>query len=169
VSGKLKLVVLQVSSYTTLGSFNAEHWYGKLHCSDESGRKSHELKRKLTDKKEIAYLNEKDDTGKTFAWSVGDETNRFKSREDVEREAVRQWEKVFPAYGALVVGNTASADPQRPLDARKPAVLKILKCFWKHAQATGGYGKNYKAMDEIHKEYWAWVCGKSTVSVKGGI
>jgi hypothetical protein len=155
---KLKLVVLQVSSYTTLGSINAEHWYGRLYCIDESGRKSHELNRKLTDQKEVAYLIGKDGfTG----WKVGDETNRFKTREDVEREAVRQWKK-FPAYDALVVGNTASADPQRPLDARKAAVLKILKCFWKHAQATGGYDKNYKAMDEIHKEYWAWICGMAT-------
>lgn len=157
---KIKLAVLQASSYTTLGSINAEHWYGKISCGDESGRKSHELKRKLTDKKEIAYLNEKDDTGKIFAWKVGQETNRFKSREDVEKEALRQWKKEFPGHDALVVGLTAVADPQRPLDARKSSVFMILKCFWQHAQETGGYDKNYKAMEEIHKEYWAWICGK---------
>ena len=157
---KLRIVVLTVSSYTEIGSFNAEHWYGKLHCIDESGRKSHELKRKLTDQKEVDHLNEKDETSEISAWKVGDEVNRFQARKDVEDEAVRQWKTAFPDYDALVVGLTAVADPQRPLDARKSSTLKILQCFWKAAQATGGYEKNPDAMDEIFREYLAWSSGK---------
>jgi len=158
---KLKIVVLQVSSYTQIGSFNAEHWYGKLHCIDESGRKSHELKRKLTDQKEVDHLNEKDETSELSAFKIGDETNRFKTREYVEAEAVRQWKAAFPDYDALVVGLTAVADPQRPLDAKHPTTLKILKCFWDAAQKTGGYEKNPKAMDAIFREYLTWSSGSS--------
>lgn len=157
---KIKLAVLTVSSYTSLGSINAEHWYGKIHCIDESERKSHELKRKFTDQKEVDYINEKDDVSELSAWKVGDETNRFKSREDVEAEAVRQWQSVFPDYDALVVGLTAVADPQRPLAAKHPTTLKILQCFWDAAQKTGGYEKNPKAMDAIFREYIAWADGK---------
>jgi len=159
---KLKFVVLSVYSYTDLGSFNAEHWYGKLSCSDESGRKTHELKRKLTDQKEVDHLVGKDDYG----WKVGDETNRFQSRKDVEDEAVRQWKAAFPGYDALVVGMTAIADPQRPLSARSPAILKTLQCFWKAVQDAGGYEKNSKAMDEIFKEYWSWMSGNSETKPK---
>jgi len=158
---KIKLVVLQVSSYTEIGSIGAEHWYGKLHCIDESGRKSLELKRKLADKKEIDHLNEKDETSDISAWKAGDETNRFQSRKDVEDEAVRQWEGAFPDYDALVVGLTAVADPQRPLAAKHPTTLKILQCFWDAAQKTGGYEKNPKAMDAIFQEYLAWSSGGS--------
>ncbi len=67
---KVKLAVLTVSSYTSLGSINAEHWYGKIHCIDESERKSLELKRKLTDQKEVDHLNEKDDTREASAWTT---------------------------------------------------------------------------------------------------
>lgn len=163
---KIKLVVLQVSSYTSLGSINAEHWYGKLHCSDESGRKSYELKRKISDQKEADHLNEKDEVSESSAWKVGSETNRYQTREDVEKDAVLKWKLEFPGYDGLVVGLTASADPQRPLDARRSVNLMILKCFWKHAQETGGYEKNPKAMDEIHKEYWAWICGKKAAPLE---
>ena len=158
---KVKLAVLTVSSYTSFGSFNAEHWYGKIHCIDESERKSLELKRKLTDQKEVDYLNQKDDTTEISALKIGDETNRFKTREDVEHEAVRQWEAAFPSYDALVVGLTAVADPQRPLAAKHPTTLKILQCFWDAAKKTGGYEKNPKAMDAIFHEYLTWSSGNS--------
>jgi len=163
---KLKLVVLQVSSYTTLGSINAEHWYGKLHCIDESGRKSHELKRNLIDQKEVDHLNEKDETAEFSAFKIGSETNRFQTRKDVEDEAVRQWRDAFPGYDALVVGMTAVADPQRPLAAKKLSILKTLQCFWSAAQETGGYEKNPKAMDEVFREYLAWSSGKSKAKQK---
>lgn len=156
---KTKLVVLQVSSYTELGSIGAEHWYGKLLCDDGGVRKDFELKRILSDQKEIDHLNDKDETSDFSAWKVGDETNRFKSRLDVENFAISNWKTAFPEHDALVVGLFASADPRRPLDARKPEIFRILKCFWDAAQKTGGYEKNYKAMDAVQKEYWGWVCG----------
>ena len=164
---KVKFVVLQVSSYTEIGSIGAEHWYGKLHCIHESERRSHELKRKLTDQKEVDHLNQKDETSEISAWKIGDEVNRFKTRKDVEDEAVRQWEAAFPGYEALVVGLTAVADPQRPLAAKHPTTLKILQCFWDAAQKTGGYEKNPKAMDAIFQEYLAWSSGGTSKKKKG--
>lgn len=163
---RLKLAVLQVSSYTEIGSIGAEHWYGKIHCVDESARKSHELKRKLADQKEVDHLNEKDGTSEISAWKIGDEVNRFNSRKDVETEAIRQWKAAFPDYDALVVGLTAVADPQRPLDAKHPTTLKILQCFWDAAQKTGGYEKNPKAMDAIFQEYLTWSSGGKTEKPK---
>lgn len=157
---KIRLAVLTVSSYVEIGGFNAEHWYGKIHCIDED-RKSFELKRKLTDQKEADHLNEKDETSEFSEWKIGSETNRFKSREDVQNEAVRQWKDAFPGHDALVGGLTAIADPQLPLDARKPEILKMLNCFWNAACATGGYEEDARAMHGITDEYSAWVDGKS--------
>lgn len=157
---KIKLVFLQVSSYTSLGSINAEHWYGKLHCSDESGIKSHELKRRITDQKEADHLNDKDDVSEFSSWKVGSETNRFQARKDVEVEVLRQWKAVFPGHDAVVVGNVACADPQRPLDARKFAVLVKLQNFWKRCQDCGGYEKNPKTMEKIFREFIAWSGGE---------
>lgn len=154
---RIRLVVLELSSWR--GSIGGEHYYGKLECDRGRGQ-GIRVTRKISTKEEADYLSKKDGTSGGFhVWKIGQETNRFNTRQDVENRAKEIWRRYFPKHHALIVGLVGIADPQRPLDG-DPAILKKLQSFWRRAQRTGGYEKNYKAANRVHEEFWAWMCGK---------
>lgn len=159
---KLKLAVLEVSSYTNIGSIGAEHWYGKISCNDGLKKETLELKRKLSDPREVDHLNRKDEIqSKFFAWKIGQETNRFPDRAAVCAAAVQAWRKAFPGYDALIVGLYAICDPQEPLDARDPKIMKALQAFWARRRKLGGYERNPAGMEKLWKSYNAYTEGPS--------
>lgn len=153
----LKLAVLVIRSWVTLGSINAEHWYGKISYWNGHEHRYFELKRKLTSKAEIEHLKGKDDFKH---YKPGDLTNRYGSAKLVRRAAIQQWKKQFPECDALVEGSVGLCDPMAPLDARDPKVLLRLKFFWNRAEKIGGYEKDEVAMKLNTDEYCRWVDGK---------
>lgn len=151
---KIRLVVLEVSSW--VGSIGAEHYYGKLKMDD---RKDVKVQTKLTSK-EALHLTKKDRRfGTDYRYRKGQLTTRFSDAEKVEEEAKRVWRKHFPKAHALVVGQDAVADPQRPLDG-DPEILKKLKDYWDRFEATGRYEGDAKAAGKVSDEYWNWIWGK---------
>lgn len=160
MASRINLVVLQGSSFTEIGSMGAEHWYGRLIGYEGNERKELELRRKLTDRKEVEYLNAKDGVSGLSAWKLGHETMRFPSREALVTYACKTWRKAFSRADALIKGRVASCEPQEPLAARDPDILEILKEFWETRKKLGGYEHNPTAMRTLLRIYDKWISGK---------
>lgn len=151
---KERIVVLHITSWVYTASIGAEHYYGKLHGHVVGEKKDVELKRTMN-AAESRRLNAKDGFR---SYRAGSETERFDTREEIENLAVKVWREIFPDSVALVEGQTASAQPQRPLDG-DPAIVRRLKRLWMVVErCDGDWDKHPKAMRKCSDEYWKWVC-----------
>ena len=88
----MKTIIANITSF--IGSIDGEHYYCSWNEIDEKPHTSYSqtgrnrLIRVLTSQDEISYLNKKDSGGN---YKVGDETERFKSIQDIHEELKTQF------------------------------------------------------------------------------
>ena len=152
-------------------SAGGEHYYGKLTAYGNRYSPSHfknmDIKRKLTDKKEVKYLNQKDGSfiggGKTyFRWKIGDKTNRFEIEEDIQKVALEIWKKEYPECDYLILGRSAVAEPQLILDGKDESLMKTANEIFQEFEKLAEYwdcDDNEKKMDILSKK-WFKLFGK---------
>lgn len=134
---RINLVVFEGSSFADIESIGGEHFYGLLIGYEGNERRRVELKRELTDMKEVDYLNRIDGVSELSAWKLGDETVRFPSSEALVQCALKTWKKMFPSADALVRSTSFIDGPQEPLAAKSQEILWILRGFWKARNRLG--------------------------------
>lgn len=85
---------VEITSFLYCGALGAEHYYGKLWTYDESKEDwrnqiwKEELKQPMSQKM-ASYLNKKDGYSKWRAYHKGDLTDRFDSKEDIYKAAIK--------------------------------------------------------------------------------
>ncbi len=107
-----QVVYLDITSFSGV-SIGAEHYYGKLVCSGDE-YKTIELEKKLTSR-QAKELNKKDGYGSVFR--ADSLTGRFDTEQEIISLAIVEYKKHFPEAKILLLGDSASAEAKKVLDA----------------------------------------------------
>lgn len=117
-----------------IGSFGAEHYYGKLCCDG----KDVEIVRPMT-QAEALKLNKKDDVK---FYKAGHELSRFDTKEEIISIAKKVWKTHFTDGDFLILGTASHAEPQLVLAGCEPIISKANKIFSKY-EKIGYIQKGY--------------------------
>ena len=142
---------LNITSWRGI-SFDAVHFYGKLHY----GMGNYiEIKRKLT-KEESDKLNHYDrmDGGVYFGYKEGDETNRFDKPQDVIDETLKILEKEYPQVDLLFEGTGASVSCNKALWGKDQKLVNRINELYKEADRLNFYsGIDDDRVEELDDEF----------------
>jgi hypothetical protein len=122
-------VVLEVTSFTFIGSIGAEHYYGKLKRYVGGFDDIVEVSMPMT-QDDADKLNRKDQCD---TYQAGDSTIRFDSEEAVVRRARQVWRKHFPKARVLFLGRSGVMQPQKVL-VGPAAYKKAVNAMWRRME-----------------------------------
>lgn len=151
VMSSVKIVNLETICWAF--SLGGEHFTGQIKGFRHSLSDFHgmEVKHRLG-RKEALRLNKKDSARGLSLHKPGDWSDRFNTRDELRRAAIKVYKTEFPNAIVLLDGNGAIADAQPCLDGPKKlkdAINKIVA----EGEACGGYEGNRKKMDALFRRY----------------
>lgn len=109
---KNSIVHLEITSFMDIGSFGAEHYYGKLTGYINNEYTSKDIK-KAMNQSEARKLSKKDD----FKYHAGHMTSRFDTKDEIINIARKEYKEIFKKAKVLLLGNSAHVKPKFVIDA----------------------------------------------------
>lgn len=133
---------------TSFNGYGGIHYYGSLTFD----RKTIYLEKKLTKKSAIKLS-----TG-DYKYHAGMITKRFETEDELINLAQKTYKNHFPKADILLLGSSATLDPQECLDG--PAELKRkINRMWEIGNKIGWYEKNPDKMTKLSDDYYYKVLG----------
>lgn len=139
-----EIICLHITSWNGI-SIGAEHYYGELMRYEYNEDPDIELKRKIKEVTEARYLSKK--VGYKGMYKVGDETNCFTTRDQVKKEARRQYKKLYPGAKVIVIGNNGIHEPQEIILGPRVFKKKVNK-LWKAYKIAWVEGRRNRLTDD---------------------
>lgn len=140
-------IVLEISTWCGM-SFGAEHYYGTLKGYIKGEMVHRDIEKTLT-VKEANYLSKKDD----WKYKVGNKTNRFTSKDEIRKIALKEWKKLFPNGSVLLEGSVSSAEPMKVLWTKRTAYTKKLNQIYEENENIPHVPKNYDKIDLLCEKF----------------
>lgn len=136
-------------------SLGGEHFSGKLSGYVNGEYHTHQLEHPLTTKEALA-LNKKDEISHRFSrYKKGMLSDRFNTRAELERVAIKEYKRVYPDAVALF-GSFGVAGAMRCLDGPK-AFKKRMNELYAERKKIGGYERSPERAAEIDHEAWEMI------------
>lgn len=148
-----KIAVLKISSWIGT-SFDAEHFYGKIHYYKNEEYEQIELLRKLTSSKEIKYLNKKEGWI-SFDYKIGDEYRGFISSEQVRKTAIEYVKNNLVSIEVLLEGDFGIGSVQKCIYAKDEKIKEKINKLYEKANKLNFYDnkKNWNKMEIIDNKF----------------
>ncbi len=145
-------VILEITSFKDF-SIGATHYYGKL-VGNKNGEYTHvEISKEMT-QEEADWFNKND--GVKSLYKKGDSTDRFNTKSEIRKEAVKIWKEEFPDAEFLVEGEPALAEPMNCLDAKNfEDKVQLNNIWYAYSQIPydikNGYDRSEENWEKISK------------------
>ena len=128
----------------------ASHWYASI----EFNRESIDLDHVISVREAVAMNKSDNRWSRLSTWTPGDETSRYRSKEDAIRVAREKWREIAPDAKILIEGSSSYAEPQPVLDGLPVEIMDELNALFQRCEDLGWWDDG--RIDQVKKISEEW-------------